>query len=80
MNYNLICDEYTIMKKALFTSLFLALLICINGYAQTTNQYKPAVFADENRKAKLNIHRIIFILWRTKITDQKISGSKRSKL
>jgi hypothetical protein len=41
------------MKKALFTSLFLALLSCINGYAQTTNQFKPAVFADENRKAKL---------------------------
>ena len=41
------------MKKALFTILFLAQLILINGYAQTTNQFKPAVFADENRKAKL---------------------------
>jgi len=41
------------MKKALFTSLFLAPLMCINGYAQTTKQFKPAVFADENRKAKL---------------------------
>jgi CubicO group peptidase (beta-lactamase class C family) len=41
------------MKKALFTSLFLAPLMCINGYAQTTKQFKPAVFADENRKVKL---------------------------
>ena len=54
MNYNLICDEYMIMKKALFTSLFLVQLILINGYAQTTNQFKPAVFADENRKAKFS--------------------------
>ena len=53
MNYNLICDEYTAMKKVLFTSLFLAQLILINGYAQTSNQFKPAVFGDENRKVKL---------------------------
>ncbi len=42
-----------IMKKALFTTLLFAPLMFINGFAQTTNQFKPAVFADENRKAKL---------------------------
>ena len=42
-----------IMKTALFTTLLFAPLMFINGYAQTTNQFKPAVFADENRKAKL---------------------------
>jgi CubicO group peptidase (beta-lactamase class C family) len=41
------------MKTALFTTLFFAPLMCINGYAQTTNLFKPAVFADENRKTKL---------------------------
>jgi len=41
------------MKTALFAALFFAPLMYINGYAQTTNQFKPAAFADENRKAKL---------------------------
>jgi len=41
------------MKTALFTTLIFAQFMCINGHAQTTNQFKPAVFADANRKAKL---------------------------
>lgn len=41
------------MKTALFTTLLFAQLMSINGYAQTSNTFKPAVFADENRKVKL---------------------------
>ena len=53
MNYNLICDEYTIMKNRTIAGLFLLQLFFTTGFAQTTQQFKPAVFADENRKAKL---------------------------
>ena len=41
------------MKTALFTILFFVQLTCINGYAQTTSQFKPAAFTDKNRKENL---------------------------
>ena len=41
------------MKKRILAGLIAAELVFVSSFAQTVQQFKPAQFADENRKAKL---------------------------
>ena len=41
------------MKTRILAGIFVAQLVLISGFAQTTKEFKPAAFADVTRKAKL---------------------------